>query len=373
MSTIINELFLFLQDFVSKHPGCKKEILAKATAAHFQLTKKGRSVYTGNTFSIRFSTANKPSFSNQVLGLSTLRKYDHLPFIVCIVRSSGVELLLANSTFLKKISHSSHLLRIDKVRGSFLGHDILREYEGMKNAPANFSTLFSIHSEFTWKENLARLVEATNNISPIGVRFEPTPAERSMILSAVALSASMSRHAEYTALGARLTKITKNKKDDILEAAKIETGIERGNAIEQLITQGTNIHKLEDLKFVLTVGTTVFVDIKTKLLALSSNPKGYNIDKVLIALAQGNTTFSFFFLGIDLQNRLLSTRLVSILDRTILSATRIQSHWAGRNSRGVTQLSGELSSLFSPHFREFVDVSPAKAFLQRLIEWKKPQ
>jgi len=40
---------------------------------------------------------------------------------------------MANTTFLKKISHSSHQLRVDNVRGSFLGHDIMREYEGIEN------------------------------------------------------------------------------------------------------------------------------------------------------------------------------------------------------------------------------------------------
>lgn len=371
MATTLNDLVSFLQDFASGHPGCTKETISKATADHFGLTKK-RSVYTCPSFSIRFSTAKKTSFSNVVLSLSALQGYDHLPFVVCVVRPTGVELLLANSTFLKKISHSSQQLRTDNVRGSFLGHDILRGYEGTTNTPGNFPALFAIHSEFTWQENLARLVEATNNISPTGVRFEPSPTECEAIFSAVDLSAELSSHPEYIALGTQLAEIVESRKDNILAAAEIDNVNERGNTIEQLITEGANAHGVEDLKFVLHVGTTVFVDVKTKLLTLSSSPKGYNIDKVLITLAQGRTVFSFFLLGIDLRTRSLSTRLVSILDKRILAATRIQFHWAGRNSRGVTQLTGDLSSLFDPAFVESVDVAQARALLQQLIDLKKP-
>ncbi len=237
MATTLNDLASFLPDFASRHPGCTKEAISKATADHFSLTKK-RSVYTCPSFSIRFSTAKKASFSNVVLSLSVLREYDHLPFIVCVVRPTGVELLLANSTFLKKISHSSQQLRTDNVRGSFLGQDILRDYEGTTNTPGTFAALFAIHSEFTWQENLARLVEATNNISPTGVRFEPSPAECETILSAADLSAGLSSHPEYTALGTQLAEIVESRKDSILKAAEIDNVNERGNTIEQIITEG---------------------------------------------------------------------------------------------------------------------------------------
>src|SRR5439155_22892336 len=175
---------------------------------------------------------------------------------------------------------------------------------------------------FTWHENLARLVEATNNISPTGVRFEPSAAECETILTAADLSARLSSHPEYIALGTQLGEIVENRKDSILKAADIDNVNERGNTIEQLITEGANVHGVEDLKFVLQVGTTVFVDVKTKLLTLVSSPKGYNIDKVLLTLAQGRTVFSFFLLGIDMGARSVSTRLISILDKRILAATR---------------------------------------------------
>jgi hypothetical protein len=62
------------------------------------------------------------------------------------------------------------------------------------------------------------------------------------------------------------------------------------------------------------------------------------------------------------------TCLVSIFDKTILNATRVQFHWAGRNSRGVTQLTGDISSLFRSNFIESIDIDQAQDFLQRLID-----
>ena len=41
-------------------------------------------------------------------------------FIVCIVTPETNHLLLSNSTFLKKISHSSQELRVDNIRGIFI-------------------------------------------------------------------------------------------------------------------------------------------------------------------------------------------------------------------------------------------------------------
>jgi len=51
----------------------------------------------------------------------------------------------------------------------------------------------------------------------------------------------------------------------------------------------------------------------------------------------------------------------------VIRATRIQFHWAGRNSRGVTQLTRDLATLFSPEFEENIDQDAAVAFLKDLI------
>jgi hypothetical protein len=243
----------------------------------------------------------------------------------------------------------------------------MRECNGIANAPQNFKELFSMHQAFSREENLARLVEATGNIAPTGVRFAPSEEERLRILSSVDLALSLSQNAEYLDLGTNLKDKALQNSSKILSAARIENINKRGNIIEQIITGAANVHGLADLFFTLRGGTRVLVDVKTKVLALTSSPKGYNIDKFIAALAGGNTVFAFFFIGADVENRRVVTRLISVFDKTILNATRIRYHWAGRNSRGVTQLTGDLTPVFEGGFRELIEPHNAKGFLQKLI------
>lgn len=363
----LSDVVSFLTSYAAANPRCTKDKVAAAASEKFGLSLQ-RSVYGCPNFAIRFSTASGSSFSNVVLSLSALRRYNDIPFVVCIVRPQNIEFLLANATFLKKISHSSQQLRNDNVRGSFLGHDILRSYDELTNVPENFEKLFLIHQEFAWEENLLRLVEATNNIAPTGVRFEPTNEQIANILGSADLANSLSQNPEYKSLSLQLNKIIDDNRAAILAAGQIDNVNVRGNTIEQIVTQGANVHGAEDLSFELKVGSHVMVDVKTKILTLASSPKAYNIDKLLRLLSVGKTVFSFFFIGLNLQDQTLSTCLVSVLDENILRATRIQFHWAGRNSRGVTQLTGDLSLIFQPNFQESLDVDNAKVFLSRLIE-----
>ncbi len=363
----LSDVISFLTRYAAANPGCTKDKLADAAADKFDLSLQ-RPVYGCPTFAIRFSTASGSSFSNVVLSLSSLRRYDDIPFVVCIVRPQTVEFLLANATFLKKISHSSQQLRNDNVRGSFLGHDILRAYEEIANVAENFEKLFLIHQEFSWEENLLRLVDATNAIAPTGVRFKPTDEEIANILGSADIAKSLSQHPEYKSLNSKLNRIVDDNRAAILAAGQIDNVNVRGNTIEQIVTQGANVHGAEDLSFELKVGSRVMVDVKTKILALASSPKAYNIDKLLRLLSVGKTVFSFFFIGLNLEKQALPTCLVSVLDQAILRATRIQFHWAGRNSRGVTQLTGDLSLIFQPNFQESLEVDNAKAFLRQLIE-----
>lgn len=363
----LGALVAFLEDYSCNHSGCSKADLTQATAEHFDLTRE-RSVYARPEFAIRFSTASGISFSNVVLSLSALHKYDHTPFIVCIVRPVGIQVLLANTTFLKKISHSSHQLTTDNVRGSFLGHDIVRTYSELANEPQNFDTLFAMHAQKSWDENLERLVAETNAIAATGIRFTPSEAQSRSIVAAPLLARALSTNPEYLQLYLELTKIVEDNRVAILEASRIDNVNLRGNAIEQIVTQGGNFHSVEDASRTLRVGTEVKIDIKTKILTLASSPKGYNIEKTLKALSDGNTLVSFFFIGVNPEAEAIKTCLVSIFDRTILNATRVQFHWAGRNSRGVTQLAGDLQSLFQPNFVELIDAPRAQAFLRKLID-----
>jgi hypothetical protein len=365
----LSQLVAFLRTYAAEHPGCTKDALAKATAERFGLVRD-RSVFVGPDYAIRFSTANRKSVSNTVVGLEKIQKYDDLPFIACIVQSHGIQLLLANATFLKKVSHSSQKLGIDNIRGSINAGDILRDYLGIQNTPENFDALFDTHREFTWAENLERIVERTNAIAATGIRFEPNAEERRTILDSATLAHKVVGSPAYLQLECELSQAVNSRLAAILQAAQSDNINERGNRIEQIITEAENVHTLHDLTRKLASGPEIRIDIKTKLFGLASNPKAYNIDKVLRVLAAGNLLLCFFFVGIDRDRRQVSTRLVSVLDRPILRATRIQFHWAGRNSRGVTQLTGDLSSIFNATYRGLVDVAEAEAFLESLIKLK---
>lgn len=367
----VSDLVDFLNKYSLANPRSSKQEILSATVTHFELEKR-RKVYVSPNFAVRFSSARGPSFSNTVLSLSALQAVDDRPFVVCIVRPVGVELLLANSTLLKKISHSSHEFRADNIRGSFLGHDILYSFGGLENTPGNFQELFSYHQAFSWQENVERLAEATSKIVATGIRFSPTEPEIDTIFSSADLAHRLSNHPEYLAVEDRLKQKVKKKSAEILSAAAVDIDNinHRGNKIEQLMTETGNIHGLGDMSYSLEVGATVLVDVKTKIISLGSSPKGYNIEKLLRTLAAGNTVFSFFFIGIDLAAEQTYGRLVSILDRAILAATKVQFHWAGRNSRGVTQLSGDISMIFSPKFSEDIDTIDAKRFLRMLIDLK---
>jgi hypothetical protein len=73
---------------------------------------------------------------------------------------------------------------------------------------------------------------------------------------------------------------------------------------------------------------------------LSSNPKGYNIDKLLEFLAQDKSVFMFYFIGIE-PNKVINQVLISMFQKDLLMSTILLKHWSGRNSRGVTQFEGE--------------------------------
>jgi len=107
---------------------------------------------------------------------------------------------------------------------------------------------------------------------------------------------------------------------------------------------------------------------KTKLLDRASAPKAYNIDKMLSLLAQPCNVFSFFFVGLDTAQHTVRTRLISLFDPIIVEATRIQTHWAGRASRGVTQLSGDLTRIFSAGYHPTVDIAGGVKLLRLFVE-----
>jgi hypothetical protein len=364
-----------------------KQKVSNSIAKEFKLTKS-RSVYHNADFALRFSSSESKNFGNTVLSLSTLLKYDHLPFIVVLILPNKIECLLANSTLLKKISHSSQELTKDNIRGSFNGSDILRELSGVANEAKNLTRLFNIHISVDASENILRLVEATNNIVPTGSPFIPDSNQLKAIMNSPTRALNFLESSKYEELNEELNQKVSMYEKEILLAAQIENVNVRGRVIEYLIVgedqlilkeiisalhgkrKGLPAFKTEnDLGDYLCERGEFFVatDVKSKLANLSSNPKAYNLDKMLEFLSKDNSVFLFFFVEIDPKN-VIKTILISIFEKELLNATVVLNHWAGRNSRGVTQFDGTVIHELILNESSKLEITLAEQFLSNVIQ-----
>ncbi len=380
----------FVEYIVNGAPQHNKQAVEDDVCAHFHLTLD-RKVYHNEYFAVRFSYSKSDSdtFSNTVLSLSALEKYDKIPFFVVLVRKSSPNLiLLANTTFLKKISHSSQELSMTNIKGSFNGSDIMRDFNHRKNAPENFDYLFAVHQGMDWEDNLFRLVEASSNIKPVNQKFEPTEAERTNIFASINRACTFVKSDNFRILEDDLNERCNRCKREILVASHIENTNIRGRLIESLITSNdierqhiiSNLHNLEaalpsydtknglgDYYREFDNGNT-YTDIKTKIVYLNSNPKAYNIDKFLQKMAGSKSVFLFFFIGIDGSSK-FKTLLCSVYHGNLIDNTVLQFHWAGRNTRGVAQFNGTAidEMLKDESFVNEIDVAKSEAFLNKLL------
>ena len=385
---MINKQVFELIDFIESNDGIgNKAVLIEAVQEQFGLTKD-RSVFYSENLAIRFSSSHSTSFSNTVLSLSNLQKYDELPFLVCLVTPKKNFIYLANTTFLQKISHSSQELREDNIRGSFNGSDISKEFNGIPNSPEHFEDLFAIHEELGFSGNLVRLVEATTGISPSGKKFELTQENQDIIKLAPERAVRFVNSSEYDELKSDLDKKVEQYKNEILIAGFIENINIRGRVIEYLIA-GEDDELRDNLvkelhnsdrkisrfgtKNALGDYTKIFdeyhtaTDIKTKIMILKSNPKAYNIDKMLEFLAKEKSVFMFYFIGLE-PNKIIAQTLISVFQKDLLNSTILLKHWSGRNSRGVTQFHGDIIHNLIVSADNTIDVEASKQFLKKLVD-----
>lgn len=383
----VSKFFDNLAEKIQEKVGLSKASLSSYIQNEFNLIKD-RSVYYNEKFAIRFSSSKSLNFSNTVLSLSILQKYDELPFIVCLVTPKENKLFLANSTFLNKISHSSQELRENNIKGSFNGSDIVKEFQGLYNSYENFDDLLAIHAEIEFAGNLPRLVENTSGIVGTGSRFKPTKIQKNNIFSSIKHSISFYCKTEYKILKQELDEKCVLYENEIILASLIENVNLRGRLIEYLISSEENNLKDEIVKLIRERSNEILkfrtdnalgdylrdfddyssaTDIKTKVMVLKSNPKGYNIDKLLEFLAKEKSVFLFYFVGIE-PNNIFNKVLISVFDEKLLENTILLKHWAGRNSRGVTQFKGEAISEILKTDKGIIDERKSLDFVKSLIE-----
>lgn len=377
-----------LKAFIENHQGKDKSRLTSLLQLSFGLIRD-RSVFYHPTAPIAFrlSSAKSATFSNTVLSLSNLQKHDHRLFIVCLVTPNQNHLFIANSTFLSKISHSSHALSLNNIRGSFNGSDIVRNFEGIENNAANLERLFYIHQAVGFDENLPRLVEANSKILPTGAKFEPSELQLKNILEAPSRAFGFCASKDFETLKAELDSKVSKYKNEILLAALIENVNIRGRVIEYLIAgddeglrsdlvaaltgRARNIpdfttkNALGDYEKIFSSYITQ-TDIKTKIMLLDSNPKAYNLDKILSFLSEEKTVFLFYFIGLE-PGKLIAPALVSAFQTKLLKATILLKHWAGRNSRGVSQLEGREIKKLIQNVDNEINLKQAEDFLRKVL------
>ncbi len=364
-----------------------KEKLSNLVQKEFCLVKD-RKVFANDDFAIRFSKSEHKRMSNTVLSLSALQKYDNKPFFVCIVAPTTNYLLLANTTFLKKISHSSQELRVDNIKGSFNGNDIVLDFQGIENDPRNFQSLFAYHEGFSFQDNLERLVESTNGIVGRVQKFCVTPNAKTTILNSVSRASAFLASSYYNDLRNDLDARVAKVQGEIAIAAFIDNVNVRGRVIEYLITDNGSTLKDQIIKALRNneplpkfktddklgdyakeyPAFSTETDIKTKVLFLDGNPKAYNIDKLLEFLAIEKSVYMIYLLGIG-DNGEIIARLCSIYDTRLIKNTNVIHHWAGRNSRGVAQFIGTgLVQILLEKDETDVSEKLAIPYLENLIE-----
>lgn len=389
MNSIVNTFVRLIKD--NKHINTKEDLIS-IVSNNFAMVKDGRAVYHTDFFAVVFCYSKNNSFPNVVLSLSKLEKYDHIPcFVVLVKKDFDNTIYLINTTFLEKISHSSQDLRIDNIRGSFLGSNIRTYIKEINkhNRPEDFDELFSYHQGFTWQENIERLVESTNNIQPTKVKEVLNEEELDNLFNAPNRAINFIESEDYNVLLQDLRKRCNEVKDAILVAAHIDNVNIRGRLIEVLITSNQEernklLRNLSDIEHLLPTYDTKndlgdykrtfdnsdsYTDIKTKILYLDSNPKAYNIDKFLKCMGKDKTVFMFFFVGID-KTGIVNTILASVFHNKIQNTTLLQHHWAGRGTRGVAQFNGKTINelLNEESFVNRINEDESKLFLKTLLD-----
>lgn len=339
-----------------------KQTLVDKVATELKLSKE-RKLYCHRNYSIRFSSA-KSGYSNTFLGFQKIIDHDDKPLIACIVREDKLEFLLANSSFINCISHSSKNLLIDNIKGSANLSNIIKEFSELNNEPRNFQNLFELHTQIPQVDNIERIIEATNNIKGHVEKFKLSNEQIEEVYKIPNFMKELEKDEDFVEIMNELYNKVFELKKKILETSKTDNVNLRGNAIEQLITNDENSHDLGDIHEIINDDNIIIIDVKSKLLNSSSAPKAYNVDKLLEALTNGKTYFGYLFVGVDDKKDEVKVKLVNFLDNTIIENTKIQHHWSGINSRGTAQLNDKIKAVFDESFNSKIDLEKSKVFLK---------
>lgn len=150
--------------------------------------------------------------------------------------------------------------------------------------------------------------------------------------------------------------------NDDKQKDKLMKKISNNELIDDLLTgDGLGDYSTKNRNYIIET------DIKSKDMKYNSAPKGYNVDKLLSFLSKPESIYLLYIVIMNGKNS-LKTDLVSIFQKQILDKTRIQHHWAGRNSRGVAQFDGQALEYFLKDDKIKIEIEKAKRYLIDLLD-----
>ena len=343
-----------------------KEILQSLFVQKFQAVRESsRGIFDlpDKSVSVRFTQNNKTTngnASNTVIAMARIFPRDEHPILSVMVTAEKNYVRLMNSSYIDKVPHSSKNASSDKLRGSINYSNILKEFEGITNERQNIQQLFELHAEHDFWDNYERIYGLTSQIKAKKSKFIPSEKEMRFLMKSCNRSIKFLNGDFFQDLFLDLNKRVKRNSKAIVIAGTFVTNAKiRGEIIEYLITSDdetklseicqslekkdipvvTNLHKLADYEKNYP-NTKTGTDIKTKVMYLDSQPKGFSIDDVLRFLCEENTVFLFYWVGIE-QDETLKLQLLPIFDKNMLKNSYIQKHWSGINSRGHVQFDGK--------------------------------
>lgn len=361
----------------------KKE-LSNLLTGRFNV-KQHRSLFiVDDSIAIRFSHSKtaKNTSSNTVLAIKKINELDDYPILSVLVTPGTNYVEIMNTTFIKKVSHSSKKIANNNLVGSINYSDITKEFRGIPNSLSNIACLYSIHEKEDHWQNLKRIVNATQKIKPAKHKYAPDENAKGNIYSAIDRLESFIEGSNLMQIEANLDVRVNAEKKYILSAAQsYDHNVNlRGRIIEKLVSGTTNdIKKIkESLETNKPLSLTtkdaladyqlsldkynVAIDIKSSVLEKESQPKGVYIDDMLQFLGQANTIFLIYLVGIQLENKNIVTKLVPIFDQNILKGSHIENAWSGRDTRGHIQFNGNSMHAIETDTDYHINIMPKDDF-----------
>lgn len=154
-------------------PNGSKRLLADALVAKTDL-QLDKALLVGSQCVLRISQMQEAgNEANAIAAFHKICDYDDKPVLVCLLTSRGMRLVLANTSFIAKVSERSYKLTNDNLVGGVLESDLMSAVDGVANLPANFEQLWAAHAASDRAANIARIVAATQEMHAAAAAANP--------------------------------------------------------------------------------------------------------------------------------------------------------------------------------------------------------